>query len=228
MEKFVAYYRSSTQKQNLGLDAQKSMVTNFIHSIKGELVFEVIEKESGKKNSRTGIEEAIIFCEKNRCTLIIAKLDRLSRDVTFLFQLRERVEKARIEIKALDLPSFNTLTLGIYATIAQHEREIISSRTRAALQELKKVRSLGSPQNFTNETRKKGLEKMKENALNNDRNRQALALIIQLKQINKTLTEISNTLNNLNLKSRRGCKFHPETVRRLLLRNSSCIRNNDG
>lgn len=216
MTKFIAYYRTSTQKQNLGIEAQKTSVQNYIKSIGGELIGEVAEQESGKNDKREGLEKAIKLCEKHNSILIIAKLDRLSRSISFLFQLRDRVAKNNIEIKALDMPSFNTMSLGIYATVAQAEREAVSSRTRLALAEKKRsgIR-LGSPQNLTIEAQKKGIESIKFKARNNDQNRQAQAIIVNCICLGMNYTKIAIYLNELNYKTSKQKLFQPTTVMRL-------------
>lgn len=219
MTKFIAYYRTSTQKQNLGIEAQKTAVQNYIRSISGELVGEVAEQESGKNDKREGLEKAIKLCEQQECTLIIAKLDRLSRCISFLFQLRDRVAKNNIEIKALDMPSFNTMSLGIYATVAQAEREAISSRTRLALAEKKRqgIR-LGSPQNLTPEAQKKGVESIKQKAINNKSNLQSTALIVEYKSKGYSYDKIANILNQLNFGTAKGKLHNPTSVYRLYKR----------
>lgn len=219
MKRFVAYYRTSTHRQNLGIDAQRRMVENYIKSVGGTLFHEEEEKESGKNDERQGLERAIQFCEKHNCTLIIAKLDRLSRSVSFLFQLRDRVAKNNIEIKALDMPSFNTMSLGIWATVAQAERENTATRTRLALAELKGAGViLGKPENFTNEHRLLGAEAMRQKALKNKNNQYATALIVEYREKNMSYDAIAEKLNILNFFTANG-KFHNSTsVHRLYKR----------
>lgn len=226
MEKFIGYYRVSTKHQvrtdntSLGIESQKTAVKNFI-GINGKLIQEYIEIESGKNNNRPILEQAIREAEKSGSTLIIAKLDRLSREVGFLFQLKDRVQNSGVKIKSLDIPNMDTLNLGIYGTIAQHERETISSRTKNALAELKRRGvKLGSPKNLTKEARVKGQLSIKRNAANNDRNRQAQAIIISCKERGMTYREIANYLNDLNFRTRYDKMFHPTTVMRLLERNA--------
>lgn len=219
MIKYVAYYRTSTNKQNLGIEAQRTMVQNYLKSIGGYLVDEVEEKESGKNDDREGLERAIQLCEKNDCTLIIAKLDRLSRSVSFLFQLRDRVAKNNIEIKALDMPSFNTMSLGIYATMAQAEREAIASRTKNALAELKRFGViLGKPENFKAEHRIKGAKAMKEKALKNKVNIQTTAMIVQYREKGLSYDRIVKLLTLNDFRTINGKKFTSTTVMRLYKR----------
>ncbi|NGF76559.1 recombinase family protein [Fluviicola sp. SGL-29] len=219
MKKYVAYYRTSTNRQNLGIDAQKTMVQKYLDSVGGILIDEVEEKESGKNDNREGLERAISICEKNEGILIIAKLDRLSRSVSFLFQLRDRVAKHNVEIKALDLPSFNTMTLGIWATMAQAEREAIASRTKLALAELKKLGViLGKPENFTHEHRIKGAEAMKQKAMNNKINIQTTALIVQYREKGLSYEKIVDLLTKNNFRTVTGKIYTSMAVMRLYKR----------
>lgn len=219
MKNYVAYYRTSTNRQNLGIGAQKTMVNNYLNNVEGNLVAEFEEKESGKNDSRLGLEKAIQACEEYGATLTIAKLDRLSRSVSFLFQLRDRVMKNNIEIKALDLPSFNTMSLGIWATMAQVERENIANRTKLALSELKKSGvKLGKPENFKYEHRLKGAEAMKRKALESKANQQATALIIEYKENGWGYERIAKRLTELDFKTVRGKQFTSTGVMRLYKR----------
>lgn len=140
--KYITYIRVSTDKQGvsgLGMDAQRTAIQGFI---KHDPICEYIEVESGKKTNRPQLIKAIEHCKKEKATLVVAKLDRLSRSVSFLFNLRE----SGIDFKCLDIPELNTLTLGMFATFAQYEREKISERTRLALAEKKKQGvKLGNP-----------------------------------------------------------------------------------
>ena len=227
MKRFIAYYRVSTQKQYLGIDVQKSGIENYINSISGILVDAIEERESGKNDNRAGLEKAIKMCETHSATLIIFKLDRLSRSVSFLFQLRDRVDKSKIEIQALDMPTFNTLTLGIYATIGQAERELISSRTKSALSILKSSgKVLGSPQNLTTEAQQRGVDSIKLKARKNNQNRQALAIIIScLEEKNMNYSSTARYLNQLNFKTSKLFDFVPTSVMRLYQRHINEIKN---
>lgn len=227
MEKYIGYFRISTQHQvrtdntSLGIESQKTAVRNFIGS-NGTLIQEHVEIESGKNNNRPILERAIQEAEKTGATLIIAKLDRLSREVGFLFQLKSRIQNSGVKIKSLDIPNMDTLNLGIYGTIAQHERETISNRTRNALAELKrKGVQLGKPENLTSLAREKGQSIIKKNARENDRNRQAQAIIVGCKEKGMTYREIANFLNELNFRSRYDKLFHPTTIMRLYKRSIS-------
>lgn len=131
--KACVYVRVSTQKQNfsgLGQQAQRDICLNYIKSSGYEFVTEFSDVESGKSRTREGLMQAIDFCKKNDCELVFARLDRLARDVEFTF----RVINTGIKVHFCDMPQLNTLILGVMATVAQYERELISQRTKAALQ----------------------------------------------------------------------------------------------
>lgn len=132
MKQYAIYIRVSTQKQGrsgLGLESQKKICEDFIHSESGNKVAEFMDVESGTHRDRRGLREAITFCQANKCCLVIAKLDRLCRDVEFCF----RVVNTGIEIHFCDMPTINTLLLGVFASVAQYERELTSDRTKKAL-----------------------------------------------------------------------------------------------
>lgn len=219
-KKYIAYYRLSSKNAlrgndtSLGIESQKSQVRNYVKNSNGNLVNEFVEIESGKNNERPILAKAISDAEKENAILVIAKLDRLSRSVEFLFYLKSKIEKSKIEIKALDMPNFDTLTLAIYAGMAQKERESISTRVKLALSELKKEGVvLGKPENLTESAKLKGVEKIKANALNNDRNRQATALITSLRTQNLSFQKIADQLNSLNFRTRNDKNFTSTSVK---------------
>ena len=126
--KFVSYLRVSTARQGrsgLGLEAQRKAVEDYLNG--GNWQF--VEVESGKKADRPQLEKAFQLCRLLGAKLVIAKLDRLSRDAHFLLGL----EKAGVDFVAADMPQANRLTIGIMAVMAEHERRMISERTKAAL-----------------------------------------------------------------------------------------------
>lgn len=130
--RFIAYYRVSTAKQGqsgLGLEAQKAAVLDHLNGGRCELVAEHTEVESGKVADRPVLVKAMQDCKLLGAKLIIAKLDRLSRDAHFLLGL----EKSGIDFVAADMPNANRLTVGIMAMVADEERRMISARTKAAL-----------------------------------------------------------------------------------------------
>lgn len=129
--RYIAYYRVSTQRQGrsgLGLEAQRQAVIERLCS-RGELVSEYTEIESGRRTDRPRLAEALAACRLHRATLIIAKLDRLARNVAFVSNLME----SGTEFEAVDFPQANRLTIHILAAVAENEAQAISQRTRAAL-----------------------------------------------------------------------------------------------
>ena len=210
---YVAYYRVSTQKQGmsgLGLEAQQSQVKNYVGNNK--ILKEFIEVESGKNNERPELMKAIDLAKENKAKLVIAKLDRLSRNAAFIFMLRD----TNVNFVCADMPEANSLTIGIMAVLAQDERERISQRTKAAL-EAKKAQGfvLGTPENLTLEARQKGLKVRKENAKNNKANMQATELIVSYKKDSLSYQEMATKLNNNKFRTRYGKEFKPMTVKRL-------------
>jgi DNA invertase Pin-like site-specific DNA recombinase len=130
--RFVSYLRVSTAQQGrsgLGLEAQRQAVASYLNGGHWQLITEVVEIESGKRSDRPKLEEALRLCRLHNATLVIAKLDRLSRDAHFLLGL----EKAGVDFVAADMPSANRLTVGIMAMVADEERRMISKRTKDAL-----------------------------------------------------------------------------------------------
>ena len=128
----INYYRVSTAKQGrsgLGLDAQRAAIEAFCASRGCEPLGEYTEQESGKRDDRPELAKALHHAKVTGATLVIAKLDRLSRNVAFLAALQE----AGTKFIAADMPEANQLTLHIMAAMAQHEREAISDRTKKAL-----------------------------------------------------------------------------------------------
>ena len=132
MKHYAVYLRVSTQRQGaqgLGISAQRNMCENFIRQNKGKQVQEFMDVESGTHRDRKGLWQAIDYCKKNGCSLVIAKLDRMSRDVEFTF----KVINTGIDIHFTDMPVVNSMILGVFAAVAQYEREMVSTRTKQAL-----------------------------------------------------------------------------------------------
>ena len=143
--KFVAYYRVSTDQQGasgLGLEAQRKAVKTYLDGGPWRLVAQHTEVESGKRTDRPELAKALAACRKHKAKLIIAKLDRLSRNLAFIATLMD----SGVEFIAVDNPHANKLTIHILAAVAQHEREAISERTKAALAAAKaRGKKLGGP-----------------------------------------------------------------------------------
>ena len=219
MASYIAYYRVSTQRQNISLSAQRTAVHNYLENIDGATIIgEFQEKESGKNNNREQLDLAIRECKRNNSTLIIAKLDRLSRNVAFVFALKD----ANIQFVACDLPEFNTLTLAIFCGMAQHERELCSQRTRIALQELKsKGKVLGRPKaSFSDEDRMKASISNRDRVMNHPNTKKAVAMIKLLLEQTTNLSDISRRLNEDGFRTCTESLFRPATVKRIIHRHS--------
>lgn len=130
--KFHSYLRVSTTKQGfdgLGVESQREAVRRYCDQVQGELLGEFVEVESGKRSNRPVLADALAACRTKRATLVIAKLDRLGRSVSFIAGLMD----AKVPFVAVDMPFATPLLLHVMAAFAQHEREMISARTRGAL-----------------------------------------------------------------------------------------------
>lgn len=216
MANLVSYFRVSTQKQGnsgLGLEAQRATVADYAKRAGGTIVAEFTEVESGKKNSRVQLAEAIAVAKRTGATLVIAKLDRLARNAAFIFALRD----AGVSFVACDIPEANTLTVGIFAVMAQHEAELISTRTKAALK-AKKQRGdkLGTPANLTAEARAKGRQAHSRNAANNQNTVTARGYAQLLRTGGATLRAMAQTLNGEGFRTPKGGQFSAVQVLRLL------------
>lgn len=213
--RYVAYYRVSTREQGasgLGLEAQKTAVAGFV---KGPIVAEFTEVESGKNNQRVQLAAAIARAKAEGAKLVIAKLDRLSRNASFIFTLRD----SGVDFQCVDLPDANTLTIGIFATLAQHERELIGSRTKAALQAKKAQGAvLGKPENLTYAAQLKGAAANHRLAVTNPDARKAEGLAKRLRTDQKTYAQIAAELNQFGFKTANGFAFHAMQVQRILKR----------
>lgn len=152
----MPYYRVSTRKQGesgLGLEAQQSCVINYARTGSHEIIVSYQEIETGKRSDRPELAKAIAYAKRAKATLVIAKLDRLARNVRFLSGLME----SRIEFVCCDNPHANRLTLHILAAVAEDETRRISERTKAALAAYKaRGGKLGKPENLTPETGRRG------------------------------------------------------------------------
>lgn len=132
MQRYISYLRVSTQRQGqsgLGIEAQREAVRHYLQTIGGELIEEHIEVESGSIRNRPVLVQSIARCRTERAVLVIAKLDRLARNVAFVSALME----TGVEFRAVDAPFANKLFVHILAAFAEHERTMISDRTKAAL-----------------------------------------------------------------------------------------------
>lgn len=218
MKGFVAYYRVSTQAQGrsgLGLDAQRTAVAKFIASQVGTLRAEFSEVESGSSNTRPQLAQALSMCRREKCALVIAKLDRLARNVHIISQLLN----AGVEFVATDMPFANKLTIHIFAAMAEYERDVISERTSAALGAAKaRGVKLGNP--TLSKVAHLGVQKNKEFA--DDFARKLMPVVSALMSRGlTTYSALARALNDGGVKTRRGCNWTPTAVRNLSLRLTS-------
>lgn len=216
---YVAYLRQSTKKQEvsgLGIEAQREIIHKFLKN--ETLITEYVETESGKKSDRPQLLSALALCRKTNSVLIVAKLDRLSRNVAFTSKLLE----SDVEIVFCDFPQANRLILHIISSIAEYEANLISQRTRQSLQ-AKRARGmkLGRSENLMNKLEqaiKHSSKTNKAKADNNPNNMRAIALLRSLSMQGKTLSEMTDLLNEQGFVTSKGCKFQITQVKRLLVR----------
>lgn len=214
--KYVVYYRVSTKKQavsGLGLDAQKTIVRNYLKD-SNSIVAEYIEVETGKSTNRPKLNEALLCCKEHNATLIVAKLDRLARNLHFVTSL----QSANIDFLCCDMPTANRLTIHIISAIAENEALLISQRTKQALAEKKKQGvKLGNPQNngLTIQSIAKGCKIRKENAYYDERNKKAGTLVLMMRNNGSKWSDIVRQLNDNGFRTRRNCMFDITAVKRL-------------
>jgi len=212
-ERYVIYYRVSTKKQGesgLGLEAQKRDVSIYLENYCNncEVVSEFIEVESGKNNKRPELTEAITTAKKHRATLLVAKLDRLSRKVSFIAGLLEDKE---LNFKVAQMPNADKFQLHIYAALAEQERDFISARTKAALAEAKaRGVKLGGLRDKTNERNKVRQKQALENA------QQYRSIIEPLREQGQSLAAIAESMNRAGLKTPRAKQFTAMGVKRII------------
>lgn len=216
MPDYVAYYRVSTARQGqsgLGLEAQQAAVRTFLSS-GDQIVTEFIEIESGRKNARPQLVAAMQAAKEAGAVLLVAKLDRLARNIAFLSALME----SRVRFKAVDMPAADEFTIHVLGAVAEKEAKAISVRTRDALA-AKKARGhqLGTPANMTDSAREKGHQQRQENARTNLANRQAAELARLYRSLHWNYRQIAAQLTSSGYYTRRGCTFTAAGVRRLLL-----------
>ncbi|MBG8555036.1 recombinase family protein [Hymenobacter guriensis] len=216
MPDYVAYYRVSTARQGqsgLGLEAQQAAVRTFL-SFGEQIVGEFIEIESGRKNSRPQLAAAMQAAKEAGAVLLVAKLDRLARNLAFLTALME----SRVRFKAVDMPAADEFTIHVLGAVAEKEAKAISTRTKDALA-AKKARGfqLGTPANLTAEARVKGQQQRQLNAQASLANRQAAELARLYRSLQWDYRRIAAQLTASGYRTRRGCHFTAAGVRRLVL-----------
>ena len=210
VDRFVCYFRVSTDKQGikgLGIEAQREAIRNYLALNGGEVVGSFEEVETGKKNDRPELLKAIEKCRRTKATLLIAKLDRLGRNLHFISGLME----SGIEFRAVDNPHANKFMVHMLAAFAEHERELIAERTRNALQAAKERGvKLGLY----------GKVLAKQNKTSADQFAMRITpTISDIKQTGHyTVQQICNELNRRCIKTSRGNGWHISSTHNLLKR----------
>ena len=221
--KYIAYYRVSTTKQGqsgLGLEAQQAAVVDYLKSNTGDLITEYTEVQSGSKDDRPELQAALRQCRLTGATLLIAKLDRLSRNRSFLMSIQD----SSIKFVAVDMPEANHFTVGLMACLADYERQLISERTKAALKAAKaRGVKLGNPRleefspKNTTKARQAKIIKAKQ------RNAEMVEIINEMVEAMRpdqrdcvSLRTLASLLNDAGYKTARGKEWHPTSVSRLL------------
>ena len=206
MEKYVSYIRISQNKQmisGLGIEVQQEKIRNFINEEKENriLINEYIELGSGKNNNRIELDKAIKECKKTNATLLIYKLDRFSRRVSFISNLME----SKTKFLVVEMPNATDFQLHIYAAMSQEERRLISQRTKEALRQAK---LRGVELGITGRDRaRENKEKAKEFVI---------TIKDELKELRKnkhSYSYISRYFNGKGYKTYRNKKFHPSTIK---------------
>ena len=245
MKQYVAYLRVSTEGQGIGLDAQAASIAQFINHNGGDVIKTVSEKASGKTIDRTGLKAAINLCRDTGATLIVAKLDRLSRDIADIFTLKRN----GLDFEVVDLDTSDTLILGIFASLAEKERQLISTRTKEALDakkakknellaqadeaeqrgnneqaaalrmEADKIKLGGNPHaaDAIRKVNHMGHKARREEATNATANRHAWMAI---RLMDGTLQSKADFLNDNGYRTTRNKRFSPMAVARLIARYS--------
>jgi DNA invertase Pin-like site-specific DNA recombinase len=206
MDKFIAYYRVSTSKQfksGLGLDVQQEKINNFIKedSENRILINQYVEQGSGKNNNRIELDKAMKECKKTNSTLLIYKLDRFSRRVSFISNLME----SKTKFLVVEMPNASDFQLHIYAAMSQEERRVISQRTKEALRQAK---LRGVKLGIT------GVDRARENKQKcNDFLSTIKEELIELRKNHYSCSYISRYFNGKGYKTYRNKNFQPTTIR---------------
>lgn len=213
-DKAIAYYRVSTAKQGesgLGLEAQQASVQRFCEQRGLRIVGEYTEVETGtSKKRRVEIHKAISAARERGAVLLIAKLDRLARNVAFISALQE----AAVDFAAVDMPDANTMTIQILAAVAEQEARLISERTKAALDAKRERVGEWRVSNLTQDARERGAAAMHEQAVKESQSAAYAARL--LRQSGLSYAKIAEELNTNGYTTRRGRKFQAMTVKRIL------------
>lgn len=217
--RYVAYYRVSTKRQGksgLGLEAQKNAVAEYLNGGRWTLVDEVTEVESGKRADRPALANALALCRLHKATLVVAKMDRLSRNLHFLTGLME----SGVDFIAVDIPQANKLTVHVLAAVAEAEAEAISTRTKAALKAAKArgVKLGGDRGNIVAVCGKGNTASARARRELAERRTADLVPVIQTIKAEgaKSLREIAAALNQQNIPAPRGGEWSAAQVYRVL------------
>lgn len=194
-------------QSGLGLDAQKAAVANYLSNAGSDSLEEYTEIESGKSSRRPVLARVLRHCKLTGATLVIAKLDRLSRDIEFIANL----QKSKVLFTCCDMPEANTMTIGMMAVMAQYERELISQRTKDGLKAAKaRGVVLGNPRldecRNTDTTNARAARVQ----LAADHNLMVGEIIDELESDaggELPATDLANLLNDAGYRTRRGCEF---------------------
>ena len=215
MQKFIKYFRVSTRSQansGLGLQAQERDIDLYLTTY-AETPFEILGEftdiQSGKVDDRPELQRAIDLAEKTGATLLVAKLDRLSRKVSFVSAIMER---KRLNLIVATMPNADKFQLHIYAALAEQEREFISLRTRQALAPLKGTGKLGGNRGNIDRANEAARKLADAHAS------RVIDTIAPLKQAGRTLQQIADTLNKSGVLTSRGGQWYPTTVSNTLAR----------
>ena len=226
--KIIAYYRVSTKRQGksgLGLEGQQATIADYARQNGSSLITTYTEIESGKNKDRPELAKALAHAKRSKAMLVVAKLDRLSRNMAFTSALME----TRVDFVACDNPHANKLTIHILAAMAEHEAEQISLRTKAALAAAKKRGvKLGSDRpghwEGKEDQRQAGLKKARKAAAKarrkafDDEYADLFSVVEELRAIGRTLQAIADALNDQGQTTRNGKPWNPMQVSRLLKR----------
>ena len=204
----------SQGRSGLDLGDQRTIVGRYLRD-DDQLLVEYTEIESGRKSGRPMLQQAIRTWQQQGVKLLIAKLDRLSRNIAFVMTLRD----SGVDFVACDLPDANTLTVGMMVTFAQYETERTSERTRAALAQKKaQIYQLGTPANLDRDAIRKGETIRRHNALHHKSNVQATQLAYLYRSQGQTYARIAELLNQTRYQIRRQKLFNSKAVFGLLQR----------
>ena len=215
MKQFIKYYRVSTRSQadsGLGLSAQQRDIDLYLSTYAEtpwEVIAEFTDVQSGKDDNRPELQKAMALAEETGATILIAKLDRISRRVSFISAIMER---KKLNLTVATMPNADKFQLHIYAALAEQEREFISLRTKQALAPLKGTGKLGGNRG--------NIDKANEAArvLADSHAAKVMDTVLPLKEAGRTLQQIADTLNKSGVKTARGGKWHPTTVKNVLAR----------